>query len=567
MRIALLTSQWPGARLGGIGVYTISCALGLAREGHEVHLFTPILPVGTKQDWHPGIHVHELDIVPIDTAGQASIALGGATLYRMASALAFRDGVMSVHRETPLDVIEAPEYEAPAGQLLAGEIPVIAHVHSGSAIANALDAARSDSPEQLIRESLELEVLLGSDGVCAPSAAVMQDTRDAYQLDIRPDAQTLPLPFDAPEAPFVMPDKDATVLFVGRLERLKGADLLATAADGFLRRYPTAQLRIIGPDTMTAPRGEAHIAPHAGRSMADWMGQQLGADVADRAVFVGEQGRATIAAEMQRCAFVVIPSLRESYSYVCCEAMAAGRPVIVSATIGAAEVAGDAGLRFERGNASDLQRAMCLMWENADLRARLSKIAYERARTTLSGAAVIGQRVAFYESVIGRRRMHGLDDIRQRLAALPSPHGARIKITHAIANGTDLDRIPQWLRQAGLRKGDATPGQRVVAALDGIPNAFLFYLYGAGRHTAALLLERAIWEAKGYRLAGLIDDHPRFQAEPRFLGFPVMSIRAATEKLNAGDIVVLSTDAFEDQFWRQSEELREKGVHVRRLYG
>ena len=37
--------------------------------------------------------------------------------------------------------------------------------------------------------------------------------------------------------------------------------------------------------------------------------------------------------ELQRCAFVVCPSLRESYSYVCCEALAAGRPVIVSSGI------------------------------------------------------------------------------------------------------------------------------------------------------------------------------------------------------------------------------------------
>ena len=44
MRIAFLTSQFPGIRMGGIGSNTLAIARGLADIGHDVHLFTFHLP-------------------------------------------------------------------------------------------------------------------------------------------------------------------------------------------------------------------------------------------------------------------------------------------------------------------------------------------------------------------------------------------------------------------------------------------------------------------------------------------------------------------------------------------
>ena len=40
MRVALLSHQWPGARIGGIGAYVRQCAAMLALAGHEAHVFT-----------------------------------------------------------------------------------------------------------------------------------------------------------------------------------------------------------------------------------------------------------------------------------------------------------------------------------------------------------------------------------------------------------------------------------------------------------------------------------------------------------------------------------------------
>ena len=143
-----------------------------------------------------------------------------------------------------------------------------------------------------------------------------------------------------------------------------------------------------------------------------------------------------------------------------------------------------------------------------------------------------------------------------------------ILATGQIAN---LDELPDLMKRAELQGEIITPGSRLLQKLDshapGSAKSVKFYLYGAGRHTARLLMEKSRWEAKGHRLIGLIDDHPRYQQDPQAHGLPVISLAAATTTLSARDIVILSTDTFEHQFWKQTEPLRQRGITIHRLYG
>jgi hypothetical protein len=93
------------------------------------------------------------------------------------------------------------------------------------------------------------------------------------------------------------------------------------------------------------------------------------------------------------------------------------------------------------------------------------------------------------------------------------------------------------------------------------------FLYGAGRHTSRLLAERHLWEPAGHRVAGLIDDHPRFKEQPTHLDLPVISLADLLAQAPATKpAIVLSTDTFQDQFWNQTASLREAGFWVFRLY-
>jgi hypothetical protein len=95
------------------------------------------------------------------------------------------------------------------------------------------------------------------------------------------------------------------------------------------------------------------------------------------------------------------------------------------------------------------------------------------------------------------------------------------------------------------------------------------WLYGAGKHSARLLAERHLWESRGHRVVGLIDDHPRFAENGTYFDLPVRSLRAVEANVLEGKetpVVVLSTDTYQDQFWTQTKLLRARGVEVFRLY-
>src|SRR5690242_664982 len=91
MRIALLTHQWPNARLGGIGVYTLNAARAPADAGHEPHVITFAIPAEARRNIPERVVLHELP----DLAEQvqrnalpgplaAAIHAGGEAVYRLA---------------------------------------------------------------------------------------------------------------------------------------------------------------------------------------------------------------------------------------------------------------------------------------------------------------------------------------------------------------------------------------------------------------------------------------------------------------------------------------------------
>jgi len=564
MRIGLISHQWPGARMGGIGSYVRQCAAALAAAGHEPHVFTLALPDDVRRtSVLPGVVVHEApDLAARVHAGTlpassaAAAGAGGEGTYRLALAWLLCDAAMAFHRHTPFDIIEAPEVEALGLPLLldaSRNVPVVTHLHCCTAIAHHAHETDGGPSGPLVR-ALEFAAIRMADGVCAPTRYIADVTRQF--TPIAGDVRVIPHPFTCGRQPFTPPPPDGPIVFVGRVERLKGCAVLAEALNQFLPRHPAARFRFVGPDTSSAP---------GGGSMVDHIRRTVSADVASRVEFTGELPREQVERELQGCRFVVMPSLWENFSMAACEAMAAGRTLVVGGGTGLTEVIGDAGLVAERGSAADLAARMDALHSSRDNVDRLSRQAYDRVRSNCLPAAVARQRVAFYAETITRFRERAAHSPAQVDASAPALSPADVR---AFLCG--LSAIVGTL--AGSRLASPpTPGSRLLAVMDlaaaksGRPVRVT--LYGAGKHTARLLAERAIWEASGHRVIGLIDDHPRFRASPTYLDLPVRSISQAAEAAGELGVVVLSTDTYEDQFWSQTAPLRDRGVAVHRLYG
>ena len=107
-----------------------------------------------------------------------------------------------------------------------------------------------------------------------------------------------------------------TILFLGRLHKLKGVDVLARSFARICGRHPDSVLLLAGPDyDGTGPRVE--------RAMRK-------AGLSDRVVFTGTIEGPTKAAAFATADVFVLPSHSEGFSLSVLEALAAGVPLVVS---------------------------------------------------------------------------------------------------------------------------------------------------------------------------------------------------------------------------------------------
>lgn len=125
----------------------------------------------------------------------------------------------------------------------------------------------------------------------------------------------------------------AYILFVGRLDRHKGADILLEAYLDAVQSVPRldARLLMIGRDC---------FCKDYRRGFREYWQEKIPSQLADRIEFLGQVEHAEIATYYQRASLCVFPSRWEVFGIVCLEAMFSGCPVIVSKGTGLEEILG-----------------------------------------------------------------------------------------------------------------------------------------------------------------------------------------------------------------------------------
>ncbi len=541
--------------MGGIGSYVRQCAAALAQADQDVHVFTLAVPPEVRADAPPGVHLHDIPdparrildgTLPPVLASALTAAGDGA--YRLSLACLLSAEVLKLHREKPFDIVESPDVENLGLPLMLNSsfsAPVITHLHCCTAIGHMANEVPV-GPTERLRLALEFAGIHLADSICAPTRNIIEETRKF--LPVAEPATVIPYPFVCTGAGFSPPQADGPMVFLGRIERRKGVHLIADALNVVLKERAGATFRFVGPDTSTGPGGS---------SMCQYIRSRLAPDIASRVHFTGELSRPEIEKELLAARFCVLPSLWENFPLACCEAFAAGRTAIVASGTGSVELVADAGMVAERDAVESIASAMLRLTGGPKLLHDLSRRAYDRIRQMSDPVRVAQQRVDYFRHVIDS--WNGRANLSAKLQTLPADCIASVLPAFAAL----VSQVSG--SECGLE--EVTPGRRLLSIMDDLqrqsrrPAQVL--LYGAGRHTARLLSERALWESRGHRVVGLIDDHPRFAVEPKHLDLPVQSLRSAT---NSSMPVVLSTDTYQDQFWQQTAALRERGVPVFRLY-
>jgi D-inositol-3-phosphate glycosyltransferase len=182
------------------------------------------------------------------------------------------------------------------------------------------------------RLQVEYEVLKRSDALVAESPASKQHMVQEYGVDparvqIIPCGvdTTLFCPQDRQQArrTLALPEAAPMVLFVGRLQPLKGLDTLLRAVHLVRQHYPTLHVRIVGGGV---DEGDPHEAEELGRLRA--LAEHLG--LTPHLAFTKAQPQETLAQYYAAADVFVMPSHYESFGMVVLEAMACGLPVVAS---------------------------------------------------------------------------------------------------------------------------------------------------------------------------------------------------------------------------------------------
>jgi D-inositol-3-phosphate glycosyltransferase len=341
MRIAMLSyhtcplATLGGKDTGGMNVYVRDLTRELGRQGIHVDVFT------RSQDEHVPHVVHELGfgnrVVHIPAGPEEPRSKSDIAKYIPE----FAEGVRKFAEEKGItyDVIHSHYWMSGlAAEQLSdawGGTPIVHMFHTLGEMKNRV-ARSEDEKAGEDRLAGERQVLRRANRIVVATLAEMTQLRFLYRADankmtvIPPGVDTghfYPIPADEAKQFIGLKPENRMILFVGRIEPLKGVDTLIRAMScldmSLTNQDQPVHLAIIGGEPDVNPEEMSEEMTRLQRMCDDLcMGNMV--------LFLGKRAQDTLPYYYSAAEVLVMPSLYESFGMVALEAMASGTPVIAS---------------------------------------------------------------------------------------------------------------------------------------------------------------------------------------------------------------------------------------------
>ncbi|WP_299035844.1 D-inositol-3-phosphate glycosyltransferase [uncultured Pseudokineococcus sp.] len=328
---------------GGLNTYVVGLARALAARGDQVDLLTratapdqpPVVPV------EAGVRVRHVPAGPLREVEKEELpGLVGAMADHLVADAAADGGYDVVHSHYWLS--------GQVGRRLAAawHAPLVHSMHT-MALVKDLHRGPGQAREPQVRVSGERAVVAASDGLVASTADEARELVELYGADparvaVVPPGVDLsafsPSPVEGGErAALGLRPEDRVLLFAGRLQPLKGPDVLLRAAAELLARRPDGALRgslVVAVVGGPSGRGTGQRAREDLRALAGRLGLAGRAGHRDVVRLLDPQPAPELARWYRAADVVAVPSRTESFGLVALEAQACGTPVVATATGG-----------------------------------------------------------------------------------------------------------------------------------------------------------------------------------------------------------------------------------------
>jgi glycosyltransferase involved in cell wall biosynthesis len=405
MHIWLLSGEYPPEYGGGIATYAFHTAQMLAQRGHTLTVFaaSEALPDGARsEEIAEGVRVVRFG------RNQAvhSAALGEFARWSLDAA-----EVLGVYlrREGVPDVLESQDYLGLAyfflqrrrlGEAGFSQLPVLVTAHTPLYVCYRYDGlADYRFPGWWIGE-MERFSYLAADWVTFPSAALRREIESDLP-SIAAFSSVIPNPYEESSAAFSgLPAQERRgFLFTAKIERRKGIEPLLKTFQRLWQQGLDEPLILLGGDWYDERHQRwmsevlhTRYRPFIERGLLQWRGKQPPAEVQQT---------------LRQVRGMILPSLFENYPYAVLEAMAAGCPVVVSASGGHAEIVQDgvSGFVFSHQKPGDLEQKISTLLGMSPLQWQtMSDVARRRVQQLSAYAVVAPQKEAALQNAIERGR-------------------------------------------------------------------------------------------------------------------------------------------------------------------
>lgn len=378
MRIAHVTATFPPHHTG-TGVVCYHNALGLARLGHEVTVFTADYPAGDHA-YPAEIVVRRLPVLFRIGNGPVLpglLGLGGFDIVHLHYPFYF--GSETVFLKSVTDGLR---YVVTYHQdvLLAGLLRFLDKLHhrlvgkrilarAGKVLATSWDYARASRLSELMQIRPE-------------DVAELPNGVDAQRF--HPDVDG-----DGLRARYGLKRTDRVVLFVGALDRahyFKGVGVLLQA----LAHTPDKGIRL--------------LVVGDGNLRSTYQQQAIRLGLGDQVIFCGRVSDEEMPAHYALCDLLLLPSttMGEAFGVVLLEAMACGKPVIASDLPGVCSVVNDGkdGLLVRPGDIEDLVGKIQMLLDDPQRRQEMGERGRAKVEEKYAWPKIIPRLVQVYEEVL-----------------------------------------------------------------------------------------------------------------------------------------------------------------------